>query len=203
MQQSLAVSGAKTAWQPPVNIRSDEALIALIAAHDRGAMRDLFVRHNVRVFRFLLRAVGDPAVAEDLLNDVFMDIWRHAGQFEARSRLSTWIFAIAYFKAAALRRRRRCDQLDDAAVELIEDAGDDPEVTAQRQSSCATIRECLELLSPAHRTILDLIYYHEQSIAEVARIIGVPQNTVKTRAYYARKHVAQLLVERGIGREAL
>jgi RNA polymerase sigma-70 factor (ECF subfamily) len=203
MQQSLAVSGAKTAWQPPVKIRSDEALIALIAAHDRGAMRDLFIRHNVRVFRFLLRAVGDAAAAEDLLNEVFIDIWRHAGQFEARSKVSTWVLAIAHFKAAALRRRRACDQLDDDAVESIKDTGDDPEITAQRQSSCAAIRECLELLSPAHRTILDLIYYHEQSIAEVARIIGVPQNTVKTRAYYARKRVAQLLAERGIGREAL
>ena len=71
-------------------------MIALIAAHDRGAMCDLFVRHNVQVFRFLLRAVGDPGAAEDLLNEVFIDIWRHAGQFEARSKVSTWIFAIAH-----------------------------------------------------------------------------------------------------------
>ena len=203
MQPSLAMSGAKTAWQPPIKIRSDEALIALIATHDRSAMRDLFVRHNVRVFRFLLRAVGDPAAAEDLLNEVFIDIWRNADQFEARSKVSTWIFAIAHFKAVASRRRRACDQLDDDAVESIEDAGDDPEITAQRHSSSATIRECLELLSPAHRTIIDLIYYHERSIAEVARIIGVPQNTVKTRAYYARKRVAQLLVECGVERESL
>ena len=73
----------------------------------------------------------------------------------------------------------------------------------QKQGSCVVIRECLKRLSPAHRTVLDLIYYHEQSIAEVARIIGVPENTVKTRAYYARKCVAQMLAERGIGREAL
>jgi RNA polymerase sigma-70 factor (ECF subfamily) len=201
MQQSLAVSGEKAAWQPPIKTRSDEALIALIAAHDRSAMRDLFVRHNVRVFRFLLRAVGDPGGAEDLLNEVFIDIWRNAGQFEARSKVLTWIFAIAHFKVVASRRRRTCDQLDDDAIESIEAAGDDPEATAQRQSSCATIRGCIELLSPAHRTIIDLIYYHEQSIAEVARIIGVPQNTVKTRAHYARKRVAQLLVECGVERE--
>ena len=201
MQQGLAVSGAKTGWQPPVKIRSDETLIALIAAHDRDAMRDLFIRHNVQVYRFLLRAVGDAAAAEDLMNEVFIDIWRHAGQFEARSKVSTWILAIAHFKAAGLRRRRACDQLDDEAVKSIEYTGDDPEVATLRRSSCAAIRECLELLSPAHRTILDLIYYHEQSIAEVAGIIGVPQNTVKTRAYCARKRVAQLLAARGIGRE--
>lgn len=203
MQQSLAVAGAKAAWQPSVTIRSDETLIGLIAAQDRNAMRDLFTRHNVRVYRFLLRALGDAAAAEDVLNDVFIDIWRHASQFEARSKVSTWILAIARFKAAALRRRRACDQLDDETVEAIEAPGDDPEIAAQKRSSGAAIRECLKLLSPAHRTILDLIYYHEMSIAEVARIVRVPANTAKTRAYYARKCLAQLLAQRGIDREAL
>jgi len=203
MQQSLAVSGETAAWQRSVKIRSDEALVALIATHDRNAMRDLFVRHNVRVFRFLLRAVGNAAAAEDLLNEVFLDVWRHAGRFEARSKVSTWILAIAHFKAAALRRRRGFNQLDDEVAEAIEDPGENPETAALKQSSYAAIRECLTRLSPDHRKILDLIYYHEQSIAEVARIIGVPENTVKTRAYYARKRVAQLLAERGVSREAL
>lgn len=203
MQQGLAVTGAKAAWQPTVTIRSDETLIALIAAHDRNAMRDLFTRHNVRVYRFLLRALGDATAAEDLLNEVFIDIWRHAGQFEGRSKASTWILAIAHFKAAALRRRRTCDQLDDEAASSIVEPGDNPEIVAQKLSSSAAIRECLKLLTPAHRTILDLIYYHELSIAEVARIVGVPENTAKTRAYYARKCLSQLLAQRGIDREAL
>lgn len=203
MQQSLAVSGTQAAWQRPVTIRSDETLIRLIAAHDRNAMSDLFTRHNVRVYRFLLRAVGDAAAAEDLLNEVFIDIWRHASQFEARSKVSTWILAIARFKAAALRRRRACDQLDEDAIESIEDRRDDPEITAQKQSFSVAIRECLKLLSPPHRTILDLIYYHELSIAEVARIVDVPENTAKTRAHYARKCLAQLLAQRGIDGEAL
>jgi RNA polymerase sigma-70 factor, ECF subfamily len=203
MQQSLAVSREKAAWQRSVKIRSDETLMALIATHDRKAMRDLFVRHNVRVFRFLLRAVGNAAAAEDLLNDVFLDIWRHAGQFEARSKVLTWILAIAHFKVVALRRRRGFNQLDDGAAEAIEDPTDDPEMTALKRSSYSAIRESLKLLSPDHRKILDLIYYHEQSIAEVARIIGVPENTVKTRAYYARKRIAKLLAERGVNRDAL
>lgn len=203
MQQSLVVPNAEAAWLPSVKIRSDETLIALIAAHDRNAMGDLFARHNVRVYRFLLRAVGEAAAAEDLLHEVFIDIWRHAGQFEARSKVSTWILAIAHFKAVGLRRRRACDQLDDDAIESIEDQRDDPEIAAHKQSSSAAIRECLKLLSTPHRTILDLIYYHELSIAEVARIVGVPENTAKTRAYYARKCLAQLLAQRGIDREAL
>jgi RNA polymerase sigma-70 factor (ECF subfamily) len=203
MQQNLAVFGAKAEWQRSVKIRSDETLIALIATHDRNAMRDLFVRHNVRVFRLLLRAVGDAAAAEDLLNEVFLDIWRHAGQFEARSKVSTWILAIARFKAVASRRRRGFNQLDDCAAEAIEDPSDSPEAAVLKQSSGTALRACLRQLSPAHRQILDLIYYHEQSIAEVARIVGVPENTVKTRAYYARRRLAQLLAERGVGRDAL
>jgi RNA polymerase sigma-70 factor, ECF subfamily len=191
MEQSVAVSGAKAGWQPSVKIRTDEALIVLIAAHDRSAMRDLFVRHSARVYRFLFRAINDAAAAEDLLNDVFVDVWRNAGQFEGRAKVSTWILAIAHFK------------LEDGAVEAIKDLADDPEVAAQKQNFGVVIRECLKRLSPAHRTILDLIYYHEQSIAEVARIVGIPENTVKTRAYYARKCLEQLLAERGIDHEAL
>ena len=118
MQQSLAVSAAKAVWQPSVKTHSDETLIALIATHDRNAMRDLFVRHKTRVFRFLLRVAGDAAAAEDLLNEVFIEIWRHAGKFEGRSKVSTWMLAIAHFKATAWRRRRASDQLDDDATAM-------------------------------------------------------------------------------------
>ncbi|MGH6674231.1 MAG: sigma-70 family RNA polymerase sigma factor [Xanthobacteraceae bacterium] len=181
----------------------DEVLIALIAAQDRNAMQIVFVRYHPRVFRFLLRILVDAAAAEDLASEVFIDIWRNAGRFEARSKVSTWILAIAHYKAASARRRKSFGQLDEAAVELIEDPLDDPEVTAQKNKRNAVLRDCLKQLSPAHREILDLIYYHEQSVAEVARIVGVSENTVKTRAFYARKHIAQLMAARGVERASL
>jgi RNA polymerase sigma-70 factor, ECF subfamily len=177
----------------------DEVLMALIASHDRSAMHGLYVRHNVRVFRFLMRLLGDAAAAEDLVSEVFIEVWRNAGQFEARSKVSTWILAIARYKASAVRRRRPpCDQVDQGAIEALEDPADDPEVAAQKQTCGTMLRECLAQLSPAHREVLDLIYYQEQSIAEVAQIVGVPLNTVKTRAFHARKRVAQLMAARGI-----
>jgi len=80
---------------------SDEVLLQLVADGDKDAMRVLFARHNVRVFRFLTRIVGNEATAEDLLNEVFLEVWRNAGRFEARSQVSTWILAIARFKALA------------------------------------------------------------------------------------------------------
>src|SRR5947208_17138825 len=78
---------------------SDEALIGRIAAGDKLAMQVLFARHHVRVYRFVLRLVGEPSRAEDLISDVFLDVWRQADRFEARSQVSTWLLAIARYKA--------------------------------------------------------------------------------------------------------
>ena len=163
-------------------------------------MRALFARHNVRVFRFLTRIVGNDATAEDLLNEVFLEVWRNAGRFEARSQVSTWILAIARFKALASMRRRQHDELDDEASEMIEDTTDNPEVTVQKTERSALLQQCLQQLSVAHRQVVDLVYYHEQSIEEVAEIIGVPASTVKTRVFYARKRIAELMAERGLDR---
>ncbi|MGA9429902.1 MAG: sigma-70 family RNA polymerase sigma factor [Xanthobacteraceae bacterium] len=182
---------------------SDEVLLQLVADGDKDAMRVLFARHNVRVFRFLTRIVGNEATAEDLLNEVFLEVWRNAGRFEARSQVSTWILAIARFKALAAMRRRRHDELDDEASEMIEDTADDPEVAVQKTERSALLQQCLKQLSIAHRQVVDLVYYHEQSIEEVAEIIGVPASTVKTRVFYARKRIAELMAERGLERASL
>jgi RNA polymerase sigma-70 factor (ECF subfamily) len=179
---------------------SDETLIGLIAAHDKDAMRVLFVRHNVRVFRFLHRIVGNEATAEELVTEVFLDVWRKAGRFEGRSQVGTWILGIARFKALSALRRRTLDELDEEVIKTIEDAADTPEAAFQKSERGAIMQDCLQQLSPAHREVVDLIYYHEQSIDDVARITGVPQNTVKTRVFHARKRIAELMAARGLDR---
>ena len=78
---------------------TDEVLIARIAQGDRLAMQVLYGRHHVRVFRFGLRLVRDEQIAEDLISEVFLDVWRQAGKFEGRSAVSTWLLAITRFKA--------------------------------------------------------------------------------------------------------
>ena len=182
---------------------SDEVLVGLVAQGDKDAMQLLYQRHNVRVFRFLLRFVDREATAEDLVSEVFIEAWRHADKFEARSQVLTWLLAIARHKALSALRRRSTDELDDEVLEFIEDTSDDPEVTVQKTERSALLAECLKQLSPAHREIIDLVYYHERSIDDVAQIIGVPQNTVKTRMFYARKRMAELLAARGFDRAAL
>jgi RNA polymerase sigma-70 factor, ECF subfamily len=179
---------------------SDDVLIGRIATGDRLAMQVLFARHHVRVYRFVLRLVRDESVAEDLISEVFLDVWRQAGRFEGRSQVSTWLLAIARFKALSALRRRPDEELDDETAEAIEDPSDDPEVSLDKKDKSAAIRKCLEKLSAEHREIIDLVYYHEKSVEEVAQIVGIPENTVKTRMFYARKRLAELLKAAGIER---
>lgn len=163
-------------------------------------MQVLFARHHVRVYRFVLRFVGEASAAEDLISEVFLDVWRNAGKFEARSAVSTWLLAIARFKALSALRRRTDEELDEEAAAAIEDSSDDPEVVAQKKDKGEVLRRCLEQLSPEHREIIDLVYYHEKSVEEVAEIVGIPQNTVKTRMFYARKRLGEMLEAAGIER---
>lgn len=200
MQTNRIAATADLGRTSSAKVTSDEVLVQLVAGGDKDAMRALFARHNVRVFRFLTRIVGNDATAEDLLNEAFLEVWRNAGRFEARSQVSTWILAIARFKALASMRRRQHDELDDEASEMIEDTTDNPEVTVQKTERSALLQQCLQQLSVAHRQVVDLVYYHEQSIEEVAEIIGVPASTVKTRVFYARKRIAELMAERGLDR---
>ena len=179
---------------------SDEALIGRIANGDRLAMQVLFARHHVRVFRFVVRMVRDESTAEDLISDVFLDVWRQAGRFEGRSQVSTWLLAIARFKALSALRRRPDQELDEETAGAIEDPSDDPEVFLEKKDKSVLIRKCLTGLSAEHREIIDLVYYHEKSVEEVAEIVGIPGNTVKTRMFYARKRLAELLKAAGIER---
>jgi RNA polymerase sigma-70 factor (ECF subfamily) len=179
---------------------SDEILIGRIAQGDRLAMEVLFARHQVRVYRFLLRFVGNTAAAEDLIGDVFLDVWRQANRFEGRSAVSTWLLAIARFKALSSMRRRPEEELDEDTAGAIEDTSDNPEVSVQKKDKSTALRKCLEALSPEHREVIDLVYYHEKSVEEVAQIVGIPEATVKTRMFYARRKLAELLKMAGIDR---
>ena len=176
---------------------SDEALIAAIAQGDRHAMELLYGRHNVRVYRFILRMTGDAASAEDLVSEVFLEVWRHADGLGARSQVSTWLLAIARNKTLSAFRRHSDEQLDEHGVSAIEDLADDPEISIQKKDRSAVIQKCLSQLSAAHREVVDLVYYHEKPLEEVAQIVGAPLSTIKTRIFYARQRMGKLLKAAG------
>lgn len=201
MQSTYAVAGA-TRTQPWVATRqsSDQDLLKRIDSGDKLAMQALFARHNVFVYRFVLRLVSDESLADDLVNETFIDVWRNAGRFEGNSQVSTWILAIARFKAITALRRRKDVALDDAFAAAIPDRSDDPETSMQKKDRVAIMRACMSHLSQDHREVIDLVYYREKSIDEAAEIVGVPKNTVKTRMYYARKRMFELLQQAGVDR---
>ena len=174
------------------NSSSDEALIRQVAQRDQSAMRALYARHRVALYRWLLRLVHDKGVAEDLLSEVFLDVWRRAASFEGRSSVSTWLLAIARYKALSARRRRTEAELDEATVSAVPDIADDPEVVLQKKNRAEAVRQSLACLSPEHREVIDLVYYHGKSLREVAEIVGIKEATVKTRMFYARKKLAEL-----------
>ena len=182
----------------PIQDSSDEALIALIADGDKRAMQVLYARHNVRVYRFILRLTSNQSLAEDLVSEVFLDVWRQAEGFESKSQVSTWLLAIARYKSLSALRRRTDEHLDDHMAATIEDTADNPETVVGTKDRNSIVQKCLGRLSPAHREVIDLVYYHEKSVEEVARIVGVPAATVKTRMFYARSKMADLLKDAGV-----
>jgi RNA polymerase sigma-70 factor (ECF subfamily) len=196
MRNENALSGQPIEFHS-LNAQSDEALIKAIAAGSQAAMRALYARHGGRVARFIARLVSDTARAEDLVSEVFIDVWGQAGRFEGRSQVSTWILSIARFEALSALCRRGETELDETAMEMIVDTADTPEQTVLKEDRSVQLRSCLAQMSREHREIIDLVYFHDKSVEEVARITWMPKNTVKTRMFYARKRLAQLLSTHG------
>ena len=198
MQNIIAINAAARQGILAAQATTDEMLLEQIADGDRTAMHTLYARHNVRIYRFVLRTLRDVSTAEDIVSQVFLDVWRTAGQFEGRSQVSTWLLSIARFKALTALRQRRHEDIDQDSVLEIADDSDTPERSLDRSNTRAILRACIAKLSPAHREIIDLVYYHEKSVEEAGALIGIPQSTVKTRMFYARKQLAELLKRAGV-----
>lgn len=181
-------------------VSNDKELITRIVNRDQTAMSTLYARHHVRLYRYLVRLVRNEAMAEELMNEVFMECWRKADSFEGRSAVSTWMMTIARNRAISLLRKRSDAELDDDYAAQIADEEDTPEVVSQKRSKAEVMRACMEKLSDAHREIIDLVYYHDKSVSEVAEIAAIPANTVKTRMFHARKKLAELMREAGLDR---
>ncbi|WP_337660053.1 sigma-70 family RNA polymerase sigma factor [Anderseniella sp. Alg231-50] len=203
--RSAAIRGQASPASRPVKQAEnhgadDRDLMARISNADAAAMKTLFARHQLRVFRFIERILRNPAIAEEVTNEVFLEVWRGARNFQGRSSASTWILAIAHNRSLNVLRKRRelCWNEDHAAQ--IPDLQDDPEVASQKAGKSALLRKCADALAPLHREIIDLVYYHEMSIREASNVLNVPEGTVKARLFNARKKLQALLTAAGVDR---
>ncbi|VAW17040.1 RNA polymerase sigma-E factor [hydrothermal vent metagenome] len=179
---------------------SDFDLVSRIAGGDRAAIRLLFHRHHARIYRFVMRQTGSETMADDIANEVFLELWRQADKFEGRSQVSTWLMGIARFKVLSARRKRTEARLDDDFAAGIADDGDTPEVSELKRDKAAGLRRLIDKLSEPHRLVIDLAYYHGKSVTQIGEILDIPAATVKTRMFYARKTLGAALAEAGMDR---
>jgi RNA polymerase sigma-70 factor (ECF subfamily) len=164
------------------------ALVARIAVRDQQAFAEFYVLYRRRLARFLGRVIASSDTVDELINDVMYVVWQDAARFEGRSKVSTWVFAIAWHKALrALERQPR------GVVPLTPEAEDLPAVERGSIEERDWLRRGLDQLSPEHRLVVELTFFAGCSYVEIAEIAGCPVNTVKTRMFHARRKLRDIL----------
>ena len=157
----------------------DTALVSAIRAGDQNAMAALYDRYSPVVYSVALRVLGDTGAAEDVQQDVFMQLWRNPGAFDAsRGNLGAWLAVITRNRAIdTLRKRRPQDDLEDVVLSVVPDLAAD----ADRSRIATKIRELLGAMPPAQRSALEMAYYEGLTHTEIASKTGEPLGTIKTR----------------------
>lgn len=167
-------------------------LLEKVRRGDRGAFEALYRAYHPRLTRFLMRLVRRPQLVEEALNDTLMVVWQRPDSFHGGSKLSTWIFAIAYRKAMKALGRFDDPREDPEGFERV-DEGPGPEENSAGVVRRDLLARAMDELSPAHRAVVDLTYYHALDYNEIARILDCPVGTVKTRMFHARRQLRCLV----------
>jgi len=171
-----------------------------MADGDQSALRELMRRNRGRLQRFVTRLLNDRDQIDDVVNDTFMAAWRQAAKFERRASVATWLLAIAKKRVWAMRQQHRWreESLDDDHAATLVDHYDTPDMVLEQQGGAKVLRRLIANL-PAHQAqLINLVYYHGKSLREVAAIFRIPDNTVKSRMFLARKKLAEMLSKAGI-----
>ncbi len=171
----------------------DRSLLERIARRDRIAFEAFFVAHGTAVHRFVRDLVRDDGLAEELTSDVMVEVWRGAGKFGGRSRVRTWLFGIAHHKAIDALRRRRTPTVSLDMLHAVASEIEGPEGAALRAAERDQLERALGSLSAEHRAVLELTFVEGFSHKEIAEIAGCPVATVKTRAFYAKQRLRDVL----------
>lgn len=173
------------------------ALLSRVAGKDRAAFEDLYKALETPVFRFIRSKMNDPFEAADILHDVFLEVWRSAARFEGRSSVKSWVFGIAYRKVIdVFRKNARVDLTDDFDEES--DSDPNPEQCLAVAEDNAHLRYCLGTLKPEQRSAVHLAFFEDQSYREIATALEIPEGTVKTRIFHAKKLLLRCLEGRRI-----
>lgn len=175
---------------------SDEGqqLLQKIAAGDEAAFSGFYRLYEARLYRFIKSKLNDSFEAADILNETFLEVWRKAASFEGRSKVTTWLFGIAYYKTMDRLRKKKPFLTDEDNAPEIADESPDAMACLLGAEDADHIRYCLGRLKQAHRTVLELAFFEDMAYGEIAQVAGCPENTVKTRIFHAKqlmKHCLQ------------
>ena len=173
------------------------ALIGQIANGDRSAMASFYVELERQLYQFIRSRLNDPFRSQDILQEVFLDVWRGAGRFEGRSSVRSWVYGIAWRKVIDVHRANKRLSFSD---DLPEQEDESPSAFSQigEQQEAHSLRRCLGGLKEDHRTVIDLAFYRDLSYREIAEVLGIPEGTVKTRVFHAKQLLQHCLVQSGI-----
>ena len=173
----------------------EQTLIERVALRDRAAFEDLYRRYFPRLTRFIERMVRRPQIVGEILNDTMFVVWRKAATYNGQSKVSTWIFSIAY-RTALRALGRQSDPVEWEAPEVPAPPEAEPESSLIQRQDRRILDEALSQLTAEHRAVIELTYMHECACREIAQIVGCPVDTVKTRLFYARRRLKSLLAQR-------
>ena len=177
----------------------ESSWVKRIAGGDRTAFEELYAAYARRLCGYLFRKIGDPSRAEEVANDVLLDVWKGAKSFAGRSRLSTWIFGIAHHKAVSALRRRRTAKVDLEAAAGLADTSAGAESRLAARDASQRVRDAIESLPVEQRDVVELTFFHDFSYPEISEILKCPIGTVKTRMFHARRKLAEILRGGGTG----
>jgi RNA polymerase sigma-70 factor, ECF subfamily len=193
------MAGVRRVQSADVSIAmNDAALLRRVAGGDTGeALEALYRRYAQRIYEFGLRLTGDRGLADELVQETFLRLWRTADRFDdSRGCVAAYLFTIARSQAVDLLRRpsSRCSPAEPDAIDDTEGLPDAGESMLTR----LVVDQAIASLSAPHREVLILSYQRHLTQAEIAEVLGVPLGTVKTRSYYALRALKLALAESGI-----
>ncbi len=170
-----------------------KALLNSIASQDETAFEQFYHRFESRLYRFIQTKLPDPFEAADILNEVFLDVWKQADRYKGQSKVSTWLFSIAHYKTIDKLRKKRPEQISDDKLNHVTDTSPDSISHLIDAQNNKDIHYCLETLKPAHRSVMELTFFEEMSYKDIAIVVDCPENTVKTRMFHAKQAMKRCL----------
>src|SRR5579871_5883381 len=176
--------------QPAAN---EQQVIHRIARGDREALADLYARYQRMLFTYLLQLTPDYGLAEEILQDTLVAVWKSASRFEGRSSVQTWLIGIARRQAHNTLRQRKLPLADETELAELVSNEPEPESSTLATLACDELTDAFRQLTPLHREVLALIFVQEFSYQETASILDVPVGTVKSRLSNARRALRALL----------